>query len=763
MLRVACYRTWQEVQELKEHWNVLLSRSANDTVFLTWEWSSAWWNNFGDGRTPFVLAAWEGRELVGVAPFYAQQTRSLGQNWTCLRLIGDGSNDSDYLDCFSQSGQEAEVVAAFVRSLELQRSSWDWLELDGARQESPTIAAFLSCARERRWGAKSEPIPCATLRLPATWDEYLKHLEPRFRTKVRSSLTSMQQCLGSAPLECGSKEEIESWLPPFFDLHSRRWATEGKPGVFRDAAKRSFYGELSRVALERGWLAFHRLNWGERPLAFQYGLLYGKRFHLLQEGYDPTFAAIRPGVALRAWLMRHWIETGLEEYDFLAGAARYKLDWGATQQVSLRLRLAAKTGGMVAALAWPDFRARSRERIGRLLPSPLLRARRQLLATRSHGQWERTNGNGKAPSRSARQVARHIVARTYSCVPVSSIGRAVANHYTWGGQRSPLWLQRRTQPVCQIFLYHRVNDDGDPFLGGVPSATFAAQMEHIARHFPLLTLDQVANGDFPQGHPYCVAVTFDDGYRDNFVSALPILKQFGVPATVFLATGCIDSGQLAWYDQVRLAFKLTTRAHLSLQDLGGPEGSLSNLPARLRLLDLTLGWLRRTPHSQRASATSELFQLLGVPAQLNLPNQMLRWDEIRQMSKDNVLFGAHTVSHPPLSQISEAEMKREITDSKRAIEDRLQRPVVHFAYPFGQPFDFNAQVKQTVQEAGFKTAVTTVWGLNQPGHDPLELGRFSPWEADPALFRMKLDWYRLRGCIGEHAATDVTPVAVARS
>jgi CelD/BcsL family acetyltransferase involved in cellulose biosynthesis/peptidoglycan/xylan/chitin deacetylase (PgdA/CDA1 family) len=745
MLTVACYRSWTDVQELKQRWNPLLSASANDTVFLTWEWCSAWWKSYGAERTPFVLAAWEGRELVGVAPLYTESTRALGQSWVCLRLIGDGSHDSDYLDCFAQKRHEPEVMAAFVNFLERQRSAWDWLEINGARQESATLAALLACARERRWGSKSESIACATLRLPSSWDEYLKQVEPRFRTKVRSALASMQQCLRSVPLECASQDDIESWLPPFFDLHGRRWATEGKPGVFHDPAKRRFYGELSQVALDRGWLAFHRLNWGDRPLAFQYGLLYRNRFHLLQEGYDPDFSTIRPGVALRGWLMRHWIETGLDEYDFLAGAARYKLDWGASQHLTVRVRLAAKAAGAVAALEWPDFRARGRETLGRLAPDALLRARRWLLAFPSRRNGQPGNGNATLASKlSSAKLARRVGARTYSCAPLAGIGRALANGYTSDGRSSFFRLRRRNQPACQIFLYHRVNDDNDPFLGGLSSAAFAGQMEYISRHFPLVTLDQLANGSFPQGHLYCVAVTFDDGYRDNFVTALPILKKFGVPATVFLATGSIDAGQLPWYDQVRLAFKLTTRKSLSLEDLGGPEGSLQELPGRLRLLELTLGWLRRAPQPQRAAAISAVFERLGVPERPNLPNQMLRWDEIRQMSKSNIVFGAHTVNHPPLAQASEGELKSEIAGSKRAIENRLQVPVWHFAYPFGQPFDFSARAKQVVQEAGFKTAVTTVRGLNEPGDDLFELRRFTPWEKDPALFRMKLDWYRLR-------------------
>ncbi len=761
MLSVTTYRTWDELQQLSEHWNALLSHSSSDTVFLTWEWLSAWWKNYGAGRELFVLAAWEGSELIAVAPLYVDARHCLGQSWRCLCLIGDGSNDSDYLDCFAAREREDEAASAFAAFLESQRQSWDWLEMNGARQESAMLAALLNSARARSWKWQSDVIRCANLPLPPSWDEYLTKLEPRFRTKVRSALNAMDQCLRSIPVECTSSEQLRAWLPPFFELHGERWGTKNKPGVFRNPAKQAFYRDFSQVALDRGWLAFHNLSWGERPLAFQYGLLYRNRFHLLQEAYDPDFAALRPGVALRGWLMRHWIEKGLEEYDFLAGAARYKLDWGANQTVTTRVRLAAKRSAVVSGLEWPQIHSRAKESIARVAPKVLLRTMRRLMPGHAQQQWQSSNAQSAVQNPTQLPgVARWLVSRTYSSTPLASLGRSVANRYVWNGSAPLFSVKRRPQPVCQIFLYHRVNDDRDPFLAGVPIATFATQMEYLARNFPLVSLDQIARGDLPKDQPYSVAVTFDDGYRDNFVCAFPILKKFNIPATIFLTTGYIESGQLPWYDQVRLAFKLTTRSAIVLADVGGPDGSLQQLTDRLRTLRRTLDWLRGMSQAQGPQLMNALFSRLGVPSPLSLPNQMLRWEDIRQMAKSNVTFGAHTVNHPVLSQISKAEMDREILTSKQVIEKRLQAPVEHFAYPFGQPFDYNGQVKQSVREAGFKTAVTTVWGLNDGNEDLLELRRFSPWEADPALFRMKLDWYRFReSAIAQNRAVQAASVA----
>ena len=744
MLRVTRYQSWQEVQELRPLWNGLLSRSSSDTVFLTWQWCEAWWNNYGAGREISILAAWDKQELVGIAPLYVEPVRLYGKSWKRLRFIGDGSHDSDYLDCFVELDREAEAMAAFASYLGDQRDSWDWMELNGPRKVSGCVAALLECAREKNWELKAESIPCSTLKLPASWEDYLRLLEPRFRTKVRSSLALLSNSIKSDPVPCTSNTDIDSWLALLFDLHTRRWASEDMPGVFRHAAKRTFYRDLSRAALNEGWLAFHRVNWGERPLALQYGLVYRNCFHLLQEAYDPDFATIRPGVALRGWLMRHWIENGLGEYDFLAGVAPHKIAWGAGEVLSTRLLISASTAGKAVALSVPKLGAQLRESFARATPSAVLALRKKIVLRSEKKTWRSRDSEHRAGrGAGVTQVARLAASAAYSSALLGRAGRMIATKYTLNpairSWRLP--VRRRERPVVHIFQYHRVNADRDSFMGGLDVEVFRAQMQYLASVFPIISLDQVAQGTFSDQHQYYAAVTFDDGYRDNFVAAFPILKQLGIPATIFLATGYIESGQLPWYDQVRLAFKLTTRSHFYV-DRCGPGGDLKVPSSRLALMERTLGWLRRMPESGRKAALDEDFRGLGVASDLNLPNEMLRWEDIKQMSKNNIRFGAHTVTHPVLSQISVSALKPEIEGSKRTIEKRLQLPVLHFAYPFGQVADFTPEATHAVHDAGFKTAVTTIWGLNEPGDDPLLLKRFTPWQTNLAEFKMKLDWFR---------------------
>lgn len=735
-MKVTLYNTWTELQPLSAEWNQMLAESRSDTIFLTWEWCKAWWGAYGGGRTLFVLAAREGNELVGLAPFYVDTSQHWYGKWNCLRIIGGGSGDSDYLDCFSKPGFERQALASFLEFLESADDYWDWIQIESVPQGSPCLAALGELTVGRGWSFSSEDIPTATLELPQKWELYLQQLRPRVRTKIRSALTLLER-IDVTPTECGTVEEIDGWLAQLFDLHTRRWRKRNGPGVFRSQPRRLFYREVSRSALQKGWLAFHRLSWGERPLALQYGFRYHKHFYVLQEGYDPAFEKLRPGIALRGWVMRDEIEQGSAEYDFLAGTARHKLDWGACRKNSQVIRLAKKPRAIWISMAIPSLYKSIRENAGDLVPQRIRSWRTRLLLSQREQRW----GIARPAMPFTKRVARWSTSRLYSNTPLGALSRHLADRSC---RRTATFVGSPSSPACLILRYHRVNDNHDPFFKALPVSRFTVQMRYLVRHFQFLTLDQVAGmRPAPAGDRPCIAVTFDDGYRDNFIHAFPVLRELGIPGTIFLASGYIDSGQLPWYDQVRLAFKLTSRRWYSLQSVGGPAGYLETDDNRLHAMEATLLWLRTIDEASRFMYLPELFTDLRVTRQLILPATMLTWSEIRQMNKAGVEFGAHTVTHPVLGTLSDARLQEEILGSKKALEEQLQTAVRHFAYPFGKPADLCGSAKEVVRAAGFTAAVTTISGLNLPGDDPLELKRLSLEESDSGIFGLKLDWSRM--------------------
>ncbi len=127
--------------------------------------------------------------------------------------------------------------------------------------------------------------------------------------------------------------------------------------------------------------------------------------------------------------------------------------------------------------------------------------------------------------------------------------------------------------------------------------------------------------------------------------------------------------------------------------------------------------LRRVSDAERRACCFDLEHQVALPADA-LANRMLNWTQVREMQKAGVSFGAHTMTHPVLSRLALSEAERELRESKRLIEDRLQTPVLDFAYPFGHEHDCSADVERLAARCGFRSAVTTTWGVNRTGANP---------------------------------------------
>jgi CelD/BcsL family acetyltransferase involved in cellulose biosynthesis len=325
------------LDELEPEWEELLAVSASDTIFLTPDWIRSWWTAYGAGRDLLVLRLDDGERLVGLAFFYRRDERLVrGLRHRALALVGDGSSDSDYLDWISAPGRESQVVDAVLHHMRSSVPSWDLLLLNEVPETSPHLPWIESRVRGWGWPWELDRVACARTRLPPTWDQYLQTLKPRMRTKVRAVLRDMAE--KQAQYErCESLSDIEARLGSLYDLHDRRWATEGKPGVFRAQEKRTFYSLLSERLHARDRLRFYSLRVGDRYVAHQYCFEYAHRMYLLQEGLDPDWFDHGAGNALRAHVFQDCIARGLEVYDFLGGVTPHKLSWGAEIVYSVRV------------------------------------------------------------------------------------------------------------------------------------------------------------------------------------------------------------------------------------------------------------------------------------------------------------------------------------------------------------------------------------------------------------------------------------------
>jgi len=284
-----------------------------------------------------------------------------------------------------------------------------------------------------------------------------------------------------------------------------------------------------------------------------------------------------------------------------------------------------------------------------------------------------------------------------------------------------------------ILPYHMVVSKVNGFFPETSTLSFEKQVAHLAKNYKVLSLDEIVTRARNRiSLRRCAAITFDDGFGDNYENAYPVLKKYNVPATVFLATRCIETGAAPWFIRLRYIFMKTDRTEYELP-LKGQNGfcHMRTSTERFAASETVMTHLKTCLEQERISLMDRLCRELGICDFTGLNDLMLNWDQIREMSKYGISFGAHTVTHPVLSTISMNEAEREVSESKTVIEGKIGQPVTTFAYPFGKRRDYKREMVATLEKLQFNCAVTTETGINNYNTPPFELNRFSPWELSP--------------------------------
>lgn len=346
-----------------------------------------------------------------------------------------------------------------------------------------------------------------------------------------------------------------------------------------------------------------------------------------------------------------------------------------------------------------------------------------------------------AVTAAGRQWVRRAMANCYFHSPMPAVVSRLRREYQVDrSENGNLNLTKRDRATARILYYHRVNDENDPFCPAISTALFEAEMRFLRRCHRVVSLDELMRRLSDGPADPVLAITFDDGYQDNYKNAFPILQRYGLPATIFLTTGSMDTDEGLWFERLAVALRNTSRESL---DLEAVHFSLRTETERLSANAEIFSMLRQISNGDRLRLLNDILKQLSVSDVRDRCSSMLTWDEVRAMSVHGITFGGHTVAHPFLSRLSSDQFRWEVSECKRRIEDELQRAADYFAYPNGREEDFGSANKQLIREAGYRAAVTTMWGVNDRSTDPFELRRGGPWEESAAVFAYKLDWYEL--------------------
>lgn len=319
-------------------------------------------------------------------------------------------------------------------------------------------------------------------------------------------------------------------------------------------------------------------------------------------------------------------------------------------------------------------------------------------------------------------------------------------------------LLRRFTAGAVVLLYHRVADlDHDPQLLAVSSRRFDEHMRLLARHFEPVSLSQLVSRLHGGGiSKRTVVVTFDDGYEDNLQIAKPILQKHGIPATVFVTSGAVDSDREFYWDKLDdillsdRSVPETLNLQIGDQDLrwrfspdeaSGDRRSwnvlasgepTSRQAAYMALCDL----LRPLPYTEQRHLVQQLSDWAGIDLTARATHRAMTTHQLQQLTKDDsVEVGAHTIDHPVLATLSPEQQQHQIVESKSKLESILGQAVQSFSYPYGTRHTYSPQTIEAVANAGFVSACSNFSGLARRGTDPYQLPRVlvRNWEAAKLL------------------------------
>lgn len=252
---------------------------------------------------------------------------------------------------------------------------------------------------------------------------------------------------------------------------------------------------------------------------------------------------------------------------------------------------------------------------------------------------------------------------------------------------------------------------------------FGRQVGFLVDHYQVLPLEEVVTRR-ERGLPLpprAACVTFDDGFRSVATTAFPILERRGVPATVFLVTDLVGTGEPPWAERLFGAISGTTRTALLVEGRGLPLGTPGERSAAYRAL---VEPLKRLPQETRDERLADLLGELGAESIPPDPEfEPMDWRDVERLARSGLVqFGSHTRTHAILSRCSLERQREELAASRDALRARGLSADL-FAYPNGGRLDFTEDTKGLLRDLGYRCALTTMAGLNPPGADLYELRR----------------------------------------
>lgn len=291
----------------------------------------------------------------------------------------------------------------------------------------------------------------------------------------------------------------------------------------------------------------------------------------------------------------------------------------------------------------------------------------------------------------------------------------------------------RKNGVC-VVMFHGVTDQNHSGLENASGLNinidvFQKICRMLAAKYSVVTLDEVTSALHSRSTlpDRAVVLTFDDGYASNYHLAYPVLRQYGLPATIFLATDFVDNDAWLWHDRIEYAIGHSSKHSLDVDDTLGIL-NIKSAMAKRSALGIVSTWLKTVSQENLLAEVARIESLLdcslATATEIPAIYKSLDWSHVVEMAQSEMIsFGAHTHRHRIIGRSEKSTAISEVTTSRDLIFQHTGKIPIHFAYPNGKPGDHNNRTRKILIDLGFRSAVTTENGFNRKGSDPFVLKR----------------------------------------
>lgn len=340
--------TLEGFKALAPVWNRLLEQSASNTITLTHEWLTTWWEVFGENRELYILIVRDKDEVIGIAPMLKRTVQHYGLlPFRRLEFLASGEDQadeicSDYLDFILLRGREQEALNLLLGYITEKDADWDEILLTDVASDSVNLSLLKTfCEKSEIKMQQVRDEIAIFLPLTKSFTEIVQNVGPHFRRRIRQDRKAFAKYSGEIRL-IKTADDFEEGFQALMDLHQDRWISRGGTGVFASEKFTRFHRLFAMKACEHDWLRLYLAVKDGKAIAATYNFSYDRKAHYYQSGFRLEGSNLySPGVLIQGYSIEDAIGEGLSEFDFLKGQpGSYKFKWLPQTRGIVQMRLA---------------------------------------------------------------------------------------------------------------------------------------------------------------------------------------------------------------------------------------------------------------------------------------------------------------------------------------------------------------------------------------------------------------------------------------